>query len=103
MDVSLEELREKVEKAIEEFNKYRKPEAVARLLSLSERAIVLEIAGPYCRSCGLADWFDDFAVELRAQGGPRAVFTDYEPSDETEEAYVVTYAIEPDAERDVSA
>ena len=103
MGASLEELRKRVEKAIEEFNKYREPEAVARLLSLSEREIVLEISGPYCRSCGLADWFDDFAIELRVQGGPRAVFTDYEPSNETDEAYLVTYTIEPDAERDVSA
>lgn len=91
---SFDELRAKVEKAIVEFNKYREPEAVARLVSLSEDEIRLEIAGPYCRSCGLADWFDDFTFELRAAGGPRAVFTDYEPSEETEEAYVVTYRVE---------
>ena len=103
MGASLEELRKRVEKAIEEFNKYREPEAVARLVSLSEREIVLEIAGPYCRSCGLADWFDDFTFELIAAGGPKAVFADYEPSDEADEAYAVTYRIESNAERDVSA
>ena len=90
---SLDELREKVERAIAEFNRYREPEAVARLLSLSEDEIRLEIAGPYCRSCGLADWFDDFTFELQAAGGPKAVFVDYEPSDEAEEAYRVTYRI----------
>ncbi len=93
----LEELKPKVERALEEFNKYREPEAVARLLSLDDREIVLEIAGPYCRSCGLADWFDDFTFELQATGGPKARFVDYEPSDETEEAYRVTYRIESEA------
>lgn len=94
MDRSLEELRGRVERAIAEFNKYREPEAVARLVSLSEGEIVLEIAGPYCRSCGLADWFDDFTFELQAAGGPRATFVDYEPSDEAEEAYRVRYRVE---------
>ena len=99
MALEQEELKLKVERALEEFNKYRAPEAVARLVSLDEKELVLEIAGPYCRSCGLADWFDDFSIELQAAGGPRAVFVDYEPSSERDEAYLVTYRIEREPQR----
>jgi len=88
-----EALRRKAEEAIAQFNRYRAPEAVAKLVSLGDREIVLEIAGPYCRSCGLADWFEDFTFELIAAGGPRAEFAAYEPTEE-DEAYLVTYRLE---------
>jgi len=91
------QLQNRVEEAIVQFNRYRSPEAVAKLVSLGEDEIVLEIAGPYCQSCGLFDWFDDFTFELRAAGGPRATFACYEPAGR-EEAYRVTYRLEPEEE-----
>jgi len=65
------EARRQAEAAVEEFNKYRSPEAVARLIEFDERHVKIELSGPFCRSCGLYDYFDDLKIELEEKiGGP---------------------------------
>lgn len=55
-------VKEKTQKAIEEFNKYRAPEATAKLISINERTLNIEFTGPFCRACGFNDYFDDLVV-----------------------------------------
>jgi len=50
--------------AFTEFNKWHEPEAVAELVKLEGPAIVVELSGPFCRTCGLYDYFDDLKFEL---------------------------------------
>lgn len=60
--------KEKVEKAIEEYNRYRVPEAKARLISFGEKSFEVEFTGPFCRTCGFSDYFDDFKILLEEIG-----------------------------------
>ncbi len=55
---------EKIGKAVEEYNKYRSPEATARLVSWSEGSFVIKFTGPFCNTCGFYDYFDDLIILL---------------------------------------
>ena len=55
--------REMVDKAIEVFNRYRSPEVTAKLIRLEGEELEIEFSGPYCRTCGYYDYFDDFVIE----------------------------------------
>ncbi len=57
--------KDSVLKAIEEYNKYRSPEAKAKLVKISDRELVLDFEGSFCRTCGVVDYFEDFIYELR--------------------------------------
>jgi hypothetical protein len=57
-----------IKKAVAEFNRYRSPEATARLKSGSRRSFKIEFSGPFCRTCGFHDYFDDFRLFLEELG-----------------------------------
>jgi len=59
-----ESIKEKVTKGIEQFNKYRSPEAKAKLISLNSKSFKIEFTGSFCRTCGFNDYFDDFKIFL---------------------------------------
>ena len=59
---------EKIVKAIDEFNKYRAPEAKARLISQDENSFKIEFTGSFCRTCGFYDYFDDYRILLQEIG-----------------------------------
>ena len=63
-----ERLKEQISKAIEEFNKYKAPEAKAKLISLDENSFKIEFTGGFCKTCGFYDYFDDFLEELSKAG-----------------------------------
>ena len=67
----LDSIKETIEKAVEEFNKFRAPEAVAQLLSLNNKSFKIEFTGPFCQACGFYDYFDDFKIFLE-EIGPKA-------------------------------
>ena len=60
--------KEKIVKAIDEFNKYRAPEAKARLISQDENSFRIEFTGSFCHTCGFYDYFDDYRVLLQETG-----------------------------------
>lgn len=51
--------------AIKEYNKYRAPEAVARLFEWKRNKVKIKFEGPFCKSCGFYDYFDDFKILLK--------------------------------------
>lgn len=57
-------LRGIIEKAIEEYNKYRSPEVTAKLLSLNRNFFEIEFKGYFCYTCGFYDYFDDLKILL---------------------------------------
>jgi hypothetical protein len=57
--------RDSVLKAIEEYNKYRSPEAKAKLVKISEKELLLDFEGSFCRTCGVSDYLEDFIYELQ--------------------------------------
>jgi len=81
--------RRQVEAAVEEFNKYRSPEAVARLIEFDERHVKIELSGPFCRSCGLYDYFDDLKIGLEEKIGGPIEISKIEGGES--ESYFVTY------------
>ncbi len=50
--------------AIDKYNKYHSPEATAKFIKLNKNSTIIEFSGPFCKSCGVSDWFDDFKIEL---------------------------------------
>jgi len=51
-------------RAIEVYNRYRSPEATAKLVGMEKDGFILEFKGPFCQSCGVNDYFEDFIHEL---------------------------------------
>jgi len=83
------EARRQAEAAVEEFNKYRSPEAVARLIELGEGQVKIELSGPFCRGCGLYDYFDDLKIELEEKMGGPIEISKIEGGES--EGYLITY------------
>ncbi len=77
-------LQELLSDAVSLYNKFRSPEAVARLLELredSEAAIaVVEFTGSFCNSCGVRDWVEDFAYLVKSMGFEAELVDCVEPS-----------------------
>ena len=53
-----------VEKTIEEYNKYRRPVAIAKLKDFEDDVAVIEISGTFCQTCGIYDYLEDFIYEM---------------------------------------
>jgi superoxide reductase len=67
-NVDWEDLRNKVRAAIRKFNKYRYPEALAKLIKFNNKGLVVGFEGPFCRTCGFYDYFDDLRIFLEEYG-----------------------------------
>ncbi|MEM3023009.1 MAG: hypothetical protein QW645_05735 [Candidatus Bathyarchaeia archaeon] len=76
--------------AIEEYNRYHSPEAVAELEGLSKGRLTIRFRGPFCESCGVSEWFEDFAIEL----GKRGIAASIEGArDAGDGSFLVSFAI----------
>ncbi len=52
-----------ISSVIEEYNKFRSPEATAKCIEFKGKKILIEFNGPFCTSCGVLDYFEDFIIE----------------------------------------
>jgi hypothetical protein len=57
-------LKDLVLRAIEVYNRYRSPEATAKLVEVEKDGFIIEFDGTFCLSCGAQDYFEDFICEL---------------------------------------
>jgi len=57
--------KDSVLRAIKEYNRYRSPEAKAKLVKVGEKDLVLDFEGSFCRTCGVSDYLEDFVYELQ--------------------------------------
>ncbi|MBS7605621.1 MAG: hypothetical protein QXR84_02865 [Candidatus Bathyarchaeia archaeon] len=64
----MKDLKRIIEDAIFEYNRYRSPEAEARLLSISGNEVKIEFSGSICYTCGFYDYFEDYRVILEEMG-----------------------------------
>jgi hypothetical protein len=62
-------LSDLVLRAIEAYNRYRSPEATAKLVGIKKDGFIIEFKGPFCQSCGVNDYFEDLIHELEGIGG----------------------------------
>ena len=51
-------------RTIEVYNRYRSPEATAKLVGMKKDGFIIEFKGAFCQSCGLNEYFEDFIHEL---------------------------------------
>jgi hypothetical protein len=51
-------------RAVEVYNRYRSPESTAKLVGMEKDGFIIEFEGPFCQSCGVNDYFEDFIHEL---------------------------------------
>jgi len=56
--------REGIVKAIKKFNKYRSPEAKAQVVSAKAKSVLVKFSGPFSRTCGIYDYFDDLKLMM---------------------------------------
>ncbi len=61
---------DKIAECIDEFNKYRSPEANATLLAFDGKRITVQFKGHFCKSCGFYDYFDDLKLIFEDKGLP---------------------------------
>ena len=50
-------------KAINNFNKYKKPEAVAELINFNDNKLIIKFSGSFVEGCCVNDYFNDFIEE----------------------------------------
>jgi len=60
------DLSKLVLRTVEVYNRYRSPEATAKLLKLEKNGFTIEFEGSFCQSCGVQDYFEDFIYELKS-------------------------------------
>lgn len=80
---------EKILESIEEFNKYRSPEANGKLVSFDKPIIRVEFTGPFCTSCGFYDYFDDLKIIFEEMG----LKTEIMSIEETEDGAIVDFKL----------
>jgi len=71
----------KIVRAIEEYNRYRSPEATASLVEIGDGYVVVNLSGSFCISCGIYDWLDDLRYELQDYTGRIVEIADIERID----------------------
>jgi len=59
------ELEDITRKAISIYNRYRSPEAIAKLVQVSPENITIAFSGSFCYSCGVLDYIEDFIHEFK--------------------------------------
>jgi hypothetical protein len=59
------ELEDLVRKAIALYNRYRSPEAIAKLVDVSTENVTIAFSGSFCYSCGVLDYIEDFIHEFK--------------------------------------
>jgi hypothetical protein len=65
MTLSQLELEDLFRRAVSLYNKYRSPEATAKLVSLSPKNVIIAFSGAFCYSCGVLDYIEDFIYEFK--------------------------------------
>jgi len=60
-----EALKEIFLRAVDSYNRYRKPEAEASLVKVRGNELVVDFEGSFCWTCGVYDFFEDLIYEVK--------------------------------------
>ncbi len=75
------ELARRIRRAIEDYNRFRSPEAVARIVGFDGEKLVVRIEGSFCETCGINDWVEDLVYMLEDHGVDAVLEGVVEPED----------------------
>jgi len=84
-------LKKSIVEAIKTYNKYRSPEAEAKLIKYEDKELFIEFKGPFCQGCGVYDYFEDFIYEIKGIVDVEMEIKDVEKIGE--EAFRVQYSV----------
>ncbi len=84
------DIEDGIERAVEEFNRYRSPEATIVVKEKRDDVLVAEFTGPFCVTCGVTDYFEDLIILLE-ENNVKAVPVDVRESDN---GFTVRFSIE---------
>jgi hypothetical protein len=59
------QLKEIVLRAIKVYNRFRSPEATAKLVGVKNNGFVIDFQGSFCRSRGVREYFEELIYELK--------------------------------------
>ena len=59
------ELEELIRKTVLLYNRYRSPEAVAKIVFVTPENVTIAFTGSFCYSCGVMDYLEDFVHEFK--------------------------------------
>ncbi len=85
----LSKVREAIDKAIREYNKYRSPEATAEVIGFSSEKLNIIFKGIFKNTCGFIDWIEDLKYILEKYG----VITSIEKIVETYDGAIVLFRV----------
>lgn len=60
------ELEETVRKAVTRYNRFRSPEAIAKLVRVSPQSVTIAFSGAFCNSCGVLGYVEGFIHDFKA-------------------------------------
>jgi hypothetical protein len=63
--LSQAELEEVVRKTVLLYNRYKSPEATAKVVSIAPEKVTIAFSGSFCYSCGVLDFLEDFVHDFR--------------------------------------
>ena len=59
------ELEDSIRKTVTIYNRYRSPEAIAKVIEVSPEYVTIAFSGSFCYSCGVLDYIEDFIYEFK--------------------------------------
>ena len=59
------QLKDLILRAIEIYNRFRSPEAIAKLVGVKNNGFVIDFEGSFCVSCSVIEYFDDLIYEIK--------------------------------------
>ena len=63
--LSQAELEELIRKTVTLYNRFRSPEAVAKIVIVTPENVTIAFTGSFCYSCGVIDYLEDFVHEFK--------------------------------------
>jgi hypothetical protein len=69
MSLSQRELEQIVAKTISLYNRLRRPEIAAKLVSVTPASVTVSFSGGFCYGCGIIDYVDGFAQQFKTLSG----------------------------------
>ena len=95
------DLKDLVSKAIEEFHRRFYPEVIVTYVGHSDSgSLAFEFTGHFCLTCGLHDYFDDFAEILSRYLGKKYVPSDKLPLNHGYEGWIVIFTLGRESRKD---
>jgi len=71
-------LESAIQKALKDYNRYRSPEATAKIVEISNNQLTMDFEGSFCVGCGVTDYLEDFIYELKRYADVEMTISSYE-------------------------